>query len=281
MHAGRVEQDRATGGAVCIWRRSASAPDELGHGLRRDQPAASAASSTMVPLGSLRATQGSRLQRARSAWVRFSKFSAPQAKASPIAFRMSAGVCGRAPDRDWRRRHHDDRRGGDLGRRRRVRHFRLDQPDRRRLARRQRGEIQDGLDRPAARVDRLRRDTGPARTADRSRTWISAHQHPGDGARGSAGGALPRSTSARAGSRKRPRRDRSKAILSWRPGLQSWPVRHHTASAGAATNRNRVSQKANRAMHNACMDIYLINLARRPDRLAAMAAQARPAGPGA
>src|ERR1700749_5074788 len=82
------------GGAVCISRRNASAPEifgAVGAGANGD---GAAASSTIVPLGSLRAIQGSRLQRLRSAWVRFSKFSAPQDKASPIAFRISAGACG-------------------------------------------------------------------------------------------------------------------------------------------------------------------------------------------
>src|ERR1700744_2682682 len=83
------------GGAVCIWRRMASAPDSLGTGGgAKGDGAGLAASSTMVPFGNLRAIQGSFLQRLRSAWVRFSKFSAPQDKASPIAFSTSAGVCG-------------------------------------------------------------------------------------------------------------------------------------------------------------------------------------------
>src|SRR6185437_6213447 len=83
------------GGAVCIWRRIASAPESLGTGGgAKGDGLGLAASSTMVPFGSLRAIQGSFLQRLRSAWVRFAKFSAPQDKASPIAFKTSAGVWG-------------------------------------------------------------------------------------------------------------------------------------------------------------------------------------------
>src|ERR1700691_3902828 len=83
------------GGAVCISWRSASAPEIFGTSAGAKGWGA-AASSTMVPLGILRAIQGWRLQRLRSAWVRFSKFSAPQDKASPIALRISAGVWGGA-----------------------------------------------------------------------------------------------------------------------------------------------------------------------------------------
>jgi len=95
IHAGNVADHNGTRRRGLHLMAQRLGAGDFWHERRREGWGA-AASSTMVPLGSLRASQGWRLQRLRSVWVRFSKFSAPQDKASPIALRISAGVWGGA-----------------------------------------------------------------------------------------------------------------------------------------------------------------------------------------